>query len=392
MNSDNSPSLTVVSRSFPPQVSGSAILLANLLTNYSGKTRAVAGYTRDAKIDPTFTAPCPTHYLRLPRLLPRAYEFLRTRSPTTTCRIIFPSIRRALKVLGGNVVLASFPSEEVTVASFLAARELNLPYYVHMHDLWLENTPVHSPAVRFAMEWEPVLLKESKRVLCMTETMQQHYETKYGIRTDLLPHCIPDQDLISAPCAISPTPSFKPTVLFVGAVSQVMNLDALKVLASASELLPKEYELLYCGSSDLDSLSRVGIRSSRLRAKFVSRSEVRRLQSEAHVLVAPLSHKNCSAEEVRTVFSTKLLEYLVSGRPIVVFAPSDSYHAQSASKNGWGHVVTENSPEALATAIRTVTEDINLASRLVKGALKEARSRSAKHHASRLRQWVLADC
>ena len=49
-------------------------------------------------------------------------------------------------------------------------------------------------------------------------------------------------------------------------------------------------------------------------------------------------------DEVRTVFSTKILEYLVSGRPIVVFAPEGSYHAESAKKNGWGYVVTEDSP------------------------------------------------
>jgi hypothetical protein len=75
------------------------------------------------------------------------------------------------------------------------------------------------------------------------------------------------------------------------------------------------------------------------------------LQSEAHVLVAPLSHKNCSIDEVRTVFSTKLLEYLIAGRPIVVFAPEDSYHAESARRGGWGgYVVSEDSPAALASA------------------------------------------
>jgi glycosyltransferase involved in cell wall biosynthesis len=170
-----------------------------------------------------------------------------------------------------------------------------------------------------------------------------------------------------------------------------MNLDALQVLASASELLPQEYELLYCTSADLATLQRHGIRSSRLRVTYVSRAEVQRLQSEAHVLVAPLSHKSCSIDEVRTVFSTKLLEYLISGRPIVVFAPADSYHAVSARKYGWGYVVTEDTPAALAAAIVKVTTDTTLAAGLVRGALREARSRSARHHAERLREWVLTD-
>jgi glycosyltransferase involved in cell wall biosynthesis len=96
-------------------------------------------------------------------------------------------------------------------------------------------------------------------------------------------------------------------------------------------------------------------------------------------------------DEVRTVFSTKLLEYLLSGRPIVVFAPGDSYHAESARKHGWGYVVTEDSPAALAAAIMQVTTDEHLAAELVRSALQEAHSRHARQHAQRLQEWVVTD-
>jgi glycosyltransferase involved in cell wall biosynthesis len=225
----------------------------------------------------------------------------------------------------------------------------------------------------------------------MTEAMQRHYEKKYGLQTELLPHSIPEQDYLRAPREMLLPRMPKPTVLFVGAVNPAMNLNALKVLASASECLPHEYELLYCTSTELATLQRMGIQSSRLRATYVSRAEVQRLQSEAHVLVAPLSHKDCAVDEVRTVFSTKLLEYLLSGRPIVVFAPEDSYHAESARKHGWGYVVTEDSPAALAAAIVQVTTDENLAAELVRSALQEAHSRQARQHAQRLQEWVVTD-
>jgi glycosyltransferase involved in cell wall biosynthesis len=289
------------------------------------------------------------------------------------------------------VVLAPLPFDVYLVAGFLAARQLNLPFYAHVHDLWVENMPAGAPSFRFAEEWEPLVLTQSTRVLCMTETMQKYYAKKYGIQTDLLPHTVVDQDYHKAPMEMVPPRLDKPTVLFVGAVNQAMNLDALRTLASASELLPADYELLFCTPSSAASMSDMGIRSSRLQVKFVSRTEVQRLESEAHVLVAPLSHKDCSPEEVRTVFSTKLLEYLISGRPIVVFAPDGSYHAESARKNGWGYVVTEDAPAALAAAIVKVNQDQVLAADLVRGALREARSRSATHHGKRLQQWVFTD-
>jgi glycosyltransferase involved in cell wall biosynthesis len=296
-----------------------------------------------------------------------------------------------LKEFRSKVVLATFPYDVNLVAAFRAARQLNLPFYAHMHDLWMEQIPGGTAAARFAESWESVILTEATRVLCMTEAMQEHYEKKYGIRTDLLPHCIAEQDYLSAPARMRQPKMANPMILFVGAVQADMNLDALKTLARASELLPAEYELLYCTSTDLSALNRLGVRSSRLRVKYVSRVEVQRLQSEAHVLVAPLSHKNCAIDEVRTVFSTKLLEYLISGRPIIVFAPEDSYHAISARKHGWGFPVTEDSPAALASAIEKVVRDETLAARLVHGALQEAQSRSAKSQARRLLEWVLTD-
>jgi glycosyltransferase involved in cell wall biosynthesis len=391
MNVDNGPMLTVVAPTFPPQVSGSAILLTNLLSNYKGNVSVVAGYDYYSKADIEFPPPCPTRYLALPRVLPHVYDGLRRRLPTTLSYGLQLSIRRMIAASGTHIVLGAFPFDIYMVAAFLAARRLHLPFYAYMHDLWMENMPDGTAAARFAAKWEPVILRQSTRVLCMTEAMQEHYEKKYGRQTDLLPHSIPEQDYQWTPAELRPPRMPRPTVLFVGSVSRQMNLDALKVLAAASELLPQGYDLLYCTSTDLATLNRLGIHSSRLQAKYVSRAEVQRLQSEAHVLVAPLSHKDCSIHEVRTVFSTKLLEYLVAGRPIVVFAPEGSYHAESARKTGWGYVVTEDSPAALAAAIEKVSADENLVAGLVRGALEEARSRNAKRHAERLWEWVLAD-
>ena len=391
MYPENSPRLTVVSRSFPPRVTGSAILLANLLSSYPWNVRAIAGDDQYVQLDPAFVPPCPTQSVLLPYCSPRVYDSVRIRYPAIAYRLIRGAIHRLLRAVGADVVLTAFPREDFLIAGFLAARRMRVPFYAHMHDLWQENMPAGTSAARLAATWEPVVLQQATRVLCMTEMMQKHYERKYGIQTDLLPHSIHEQEYLRAPREIRPPRLPKPTVLFVGAVSPAMNLDALQVLASASELLPPEYELLYCTSADIPTLERYGIGSSRLRVTYVSRAEVQRLQSEAHVLVAPLSHKNCSIDEVRTVFSTKLLEYFVSGRPIVVFAPADSYHATSARKHGWGYVVTEDTPAALAAAIVKVTTDGTLAAGLVSGALQEARSRSARHHAERLQEWVLTD-
>jgi glycosyltransferase involved in cell wall biosynthesis len=387
VTNNEAPGLAVVTGSFPPQVSGSGILLANLLADYRGNVTAIVARDCRRQTDPDFLSPCPTRPLKLASVLPRTFDRLRRRFPEAMSRLIAKELIRTLKALDTKVVMGVFPYDVFLVGAFIASRQLGMPFYAHLHDLWSDN----AVGSRFAEYWEPRILKESTRVLCMTEAMQEYYKSKYGIPSELLPHTISLRDYSKAPASMVPPDMPRPTVLFVGSGSPQMNLDALQVLASASELLPANYDLLFCTDLDRAALNALGIRSSRLQARYVSRAEAQRLQSQADIVIAPLSHKNCSSDEVRTVFSTKLLEHLICGRPIVVFAPEDSYHAVSARNNGWGYVVAEDSPSALAAAIVKVANDEDLARSLVHSALEEARSRIATSHADRLQNWLRED-
>lgn len=383
--------LTVVTHSFPPRVSASAILMTNILSAYSGNLSVLSGHIHRQTFDPTFVPPCPTRYLIPPQMFPRIYGALRKRHPAVASYFMVRVIQQSLRQLGTKLVLATYPFDELLVAAFRAAQKLGLPFYAYMHDLWEENTAQGSRRRRFAEQWEPIILTKSTRILCVTETMQWHYEKKYGVSTELLQHSIPDRDFLSAPTELQHPKMAKPTVLFSGGVSRQFNLDALRVLTAASELLPPDYDLILATHFTADKLTQLGLNSTRLQVKHVSRSDLRRFQSKAHVLIAPLSHKNCTQDEVKVLFSTKLLTYLLSGRPIIVFAPADSYHAESAKKNGWGYVVTEDSPTALASAIITVVQDSNLSAQLVENAFREARSRHAKYQAQHLHHWVEID-
>ncbi len=391
MNDTHEPLLAVVSAAFPPQVSGSAILLNNLLSGFEGRKIVLAGFDTYSKVDTTFANRYDTMSLCAPRMFPRVNTQLRVKLPFLAYRVLKFEIERILRYQRPHVIFAAYPYDTYLVATFLAAKSLNIPFYAHMHDLWIENTTRGTPLGDFARKWESRILTEATRVLCMTEAMQDHYERKYGIRGDLLPHAISHQDLLSAPSGILTSQTAKPTVLFVGTVSPPMNLDALRTLASAAELLPPEYEMIFCTPSSIASFRDMGISTKRLQIKYLSRPEVQTLQSRVNILIAPLSHKNCSSDEVRTVFSTKLLEYLVSGQPIIIFGPEGCYHVDSARNGNWARVVTEDSPAAVAKAIVEITENNLLASRLVQGALKEAKARDAKVFGQKLYQWVIAD-
>lgn len=381
--------LLIVSRSFPPQVSGSSVLLANLLFSYPGSVAAAAGYSHYAREDPEFTAPCLTAYLRPPAvpLLERAYD----RGIQRLHWLVRGFIRRQVAHWRPAAIMGVFPSVDFFVPAFQIAQSAGLPFYAYMHDLWQEN---YAPGQRrriMADSWERIILTQARRVLCMTEAQGELYRRKYGIAYDLLPHTVPLQDLATLPESAHAPGLPRRTVLFTGNYSDAMNADSLATLAAAADLLPDDVELVYCTGVSAAFLAEHGIRSARLRVTWVSREEVRRLQSAADILIAPLSHKNAAAAEVRTVFSTKILEYLIAGRPIVVFAPTDSFHAQSARQNGWAHVVDQDNPQKLAEGILKVMNDKLLGQQLVAAAIAEARRRDARIHARQLCDWVSAD-
>jgi glycosyltransferase involved in cell wall biosynthesis len=384
-----SPRLMVISQSFAPQVSGSPVLLANLLSGYEGDVSAVAGFSSSLKEDPAFKAPCPTVYFRPPRIRIAERGFHRVLPYLHWAIRLF--IKRQIKRWQPDIVMLVCPNPDFLVPAYRVCKELGVPYYVHMHDLWQENYPPTDHRRALADRWEAPILGDARRVLCMTQVQADHYHEKYGRQCDVLPHTIPAADLAAAPKKMVKPGLEKRTVLFVGNVSPTMNVDSLRVLAKAADLLPDDVELLFCTPLSTAQLRDRGIESSRLVSRWVTREEVRRLLSSAHVLVSPLSHKNGAMEEVRTVFSTKLLEYLVSGRPILVFSPPTSFHTESAKQGHWGLVVDEDDATALATGIRRLLDDEQLAASVVAGALEEAQRRAATIHARRLFTWVVSD-
>jgi len=383
--------LTVVSYTFPPQVSAISIVMRNLLASYHGEMRAIIGHEFYGTYDPSFTSPCPTKEILFPKLNPRIYHGLRNRYPSLTLALIRNQIQRSIKKIGKTAVLGVFPYDDFFVASFLAAKDLGLPFYAYVQDLWLEAEYRGTPKGRFAAQWEPIILKEATRVICMTEAAQEHYEKKYGIQTNLLPHAIAKVELDHSPLTFSKVNGACYRVVFVGSINAKFNLDALRILAAASELLPESYQLIFSTPADMAKMHKSGIHSSRLQLNYIPRDKIKAFESQAHVLIAPLSHKNCPKDEVRTLFSTKLLSYFLSGRPIIVFAPQDSFHVESARNKGWGYVVTEDSAEALAQAIVTVVENQNLSRHLVDKAFVEAQARCADGYADNLLKWVEHD-
>ena len=384
------PKLLILSRGFPPLLGGSNILMNNLFASYKGNVEAAVGHAHRSHSDSNFTPPCNTYYLDISnnKFLLRYYEVIMRFFPFIVRNFMNMHIRRYKP----EILMIPYPEVNFIIPCYQSAIKSGLPYYVYMHDLWEENFKKEHWKFKAAKKWERKIICGAKRVFCMTDVQMQHYQKKYNIKNvEILPHSIQPETLAFGHQTIVQATMQKKTILFVGTVSDLMNEDSLREFSKAIRLLPNDIDILFCSSASKERLDMCGIETNRIQLKFVSRAEAQQIQSTVHILLAPLSFKNGAMNEVRTVFSTKLLEYLISGRPILVFSPSDSFHSISARKGGWGYVVDEDSPEKLAEGILKMLNDERLCKSLVENAYKEALTRNSEIFANKLYEWVKED-
>jgi len=74
---------------------------------------------------------------------------------------------------------------------------------------------------------------------------------------------------------------------------------------------------------------------------------------------------------------TKATEYMISGTPIIIFAPKETAIVKYAKRYGWAKVVTENHIDSLREAIEQLVLNINDRHQIAQNALKTAEANHA---------------
>jgi glycosyltransferase involved in cell wall biosynthesis len=116
---------------------------------------------------------------------------------------------------------------------------------------------------------------------------------------------------------------------------------------------------------------------------FVPYEELPGVFASADFLLLPYDFSEKAINFIRYSMPTKASEFMVSGSPILVFAPEDTAIVQYAGAYNWAKIVTENRVEALASAIRDLLSDAGERERLARRAVSLAEQR---HEAGSVRQ------
>lgn len=102
---------------------------------------------------------------------------------------------------------------------------------------------------------------------------------------------------------------------------------------------------------------------------FVPYNELPKVFSEADFLLLPYDFSPKSIKFIQYSMPTKAPEYMVSGTPIIIFAPETTAIARNARKNGWAKVVSRNNIEVISEAIKHLIESKELRKKIATNAI-----------------------
>jgi len=217
---------------------------------------------------------------------------------------------------------------------------------------------------------QPLILRQSKLTFVMSEGMKTELEAIYpGRRFQPLVHTFSEELPQFQP--LTPIDPLRIRIGYLGNVND-SNLDALCRFGSLVNQSPDLHLTIY-SSAPAWFIQKHGLAGPRIRHEQPSDEELLGRLRSNDILFLPLGLAGGLAPiEYRTIFPTRTIPYLLSGRPILAHSPTHSFLTNWLIRHGCADLVAEPDPGALRVAIDRLVDDCGRRERLVRNALLAA--------------------
>lgn len=267
-----------------------------------------------------------------------------------------------------EAIFGHFPDEHCLCAAFLASRRLGVPLFPFFHNTYRENR--RGIAFWLASWLQCRVFRSAPLVFVMSEGMKEEWQRIYpGHRFEPLVHTF--QGEIPRFERLPPLDPARVRLGFLGSIGEA-NLDALGRLCALVDVSPDLFLNIYSGTPKwfLEKQQLLGLHIRHEQpADEVLQSKFR----ENDLLVLPHGLTGgLSAIEYRTIFPTRTIPYLLSGRPILAHSSRGSFLSRWLKKHDCAEVVEDPDPDALRAAIDRLCRDEARREQLVRNALLAA--------------------
>ena len=373
--------ILLLSWCIPPAPTGSATVVGNLAQQFTRDEMIVAG-------EKPYKAPPLTWNDNWPELVhvqsvwPFTGRGIRWWRMLQTPYVLWRCLRLVRR---HNVesILVVFPDERFLLAAYLCARITRRKLFPYLHNTYLEQC--HGWSKVFARWLQSRLFAYSDHVFVMSEGMSEFYRERYpNLRQTPLTHSfngpIPT-------CAVPQSVGSPMKVAMCGNVNVSCD-DAAARLGEAVASCPDTRLAIYSGT-DRDHLRSIGLLRDGVECVTLPLEELLPRLGEADVVLLPHGFAGSWApEEYRTIFPTKMIEYLLCGRPILAHSPPDCFLTRFLRKNDCALIVDRPDVGALHEALERLRTDYAMRRHLVENALETAKQFQAANVAAELRKWI----
>lgn len=277
------------------------------------------------------------------------------------------AVARLIKKHDCGAVVGIYPDVSFLAVAFRAAQMAGVPFVPYLHDTVAEAMTGNMSA-GFGARLQEEIFRSCPDIFVMSEGMSDMYRTKYDLETRPLVHSYPEE------IPTEPAPGVPNGKGFWSGNIYAINRNAMARVYGA--MRDGGMELIIASRQQPSTLQKMGFDRGRIDNQFFAdRGELLSALREQSFLILALDQPDEAVihpDELSTIFPTKTIEYLASGRPILLHCPEHYFLARFCLRHDCAEVVSDPSQEALAAAIDRLTNDPKRIDTLVRNGFKAA--------------------
>jgi hypothetical protein len=281
-----------------------------------------------------------------------------------------------------SAVLAVFPSEEYLTAAYLAARLARRRLFGYFHNTYVESRS-GGTRLAWAKRVQDAVFGYAEHVFVMSAGMLELYREQYpNLSSSALTHSFNGE---IPPFAPPPAPGANIRVALLGNIGEHC-LDATRRVCEAVRKMPNVEFRLISGTAR-SIIEKYDLIDDPDQHRTVPYEQVQGELQWADIVALPHGFSGgYTAEEYRTIFPTRTIDYLLCRRPILAHTPPGSFLTRFLAETRCAQIVERDDVGEVVSGIQALANSSELRNDLVRQALRTAEQFRAPLVAGQLRE------
>jgi glycosyltransferase involved in cell wall biosynthesis len=259
-----------------------------------------------------------------------------------------------------DVIYAQATSRENVLFCTLVQSYLKKPFVFHMMDDWPSTIAGKG---FFKTFWQKKIDAEFRKLLngaaillSISDQMAYEYKRRYN-KSFITFHNPIDFEFWKKYQKKDYTLSLSPTILYAGRIG--MGIDgSLEIIANAIQKLNKEFRLAAKFILQTNEKPAWANKYSCIEHRaFIAYDDLPKVFAEADFLILPYDFSPKALRFIKYSMPTKATEYMISGTPIIVFAPEGTAIVEYAKKYNWAKIITNMKTDELFKAVEDLIQN-----------------------------------